>query len=163
MPVWVLDRFLRSENRGIHPERGVSVALPLKIRVSCEPSRGSEAPEDQRWSGEGLRCFDALAVVSLSGAAVVLLLRKRTRTGDFHGDVGRRRICPSVQSPKKGFPLCCEVHTCGTESPRRPFVRLLPLYHLPPSSTPSNTYGLRERRERETERAKGRRVILQLA
>ena len=83
----------------------------------------------------------------LAGAAVVLLLRKRTRTRDFHGDVGRRRICPSVLSPKKGFPLCCEVHTCGTESPPtsiRPFVRPFPLYHLPPSSTPSNTYGLHE-------------------
>ena len=65
----------------------------------------------------------------LAGAAVVLLLRKRTRTRDFHGDVGRRRICPSVLSPKKGFPLCCEVHTCGTESPRRPSVRSSARFH----------------------------------
>jgi len=108
-----------------------------KIRACPSPSLPGGASGSQwieRWSGEGLRCFDDLAVsrrVSLAGAAVVLPLRKPTRTGDFHGDVGRRRIYPSVRpsvrpsvlSTKKGFRLRCELHTCGTESPRRPSVR----------------------------------------
>lgn len=144
MPAWILDQF-----SGNSP--GISIIVFQKSARPANLPAASKSPKGPtRWSDEGLRYFDDLADIVVAGAAVVLLLRKRTRTGIFMGvsDVVRSvrpSVRPSVRlTPKKGFPLCCEVHTCGTESPRH--VRLLPLYHLSPSSTPSNTYGLRRGR-----------------
>lgn len=59
--------------------------------------------------------------------------------GDFHGGVGRRRVlwsvCPSPPLAER-VPVVLTTHACETESHAA-----LPLYHLPPWSTLSNTYG----------------------
>lgn len=59
--------------------------------------------------------------------------------GDFHGGVGRRRVlwsvCPSPPLAER-VPVVLTIHACETESHAA-----LPLYHLPPWSTLSNTYG----------------------
>lgn len=75
--------------------------------------------------------------------------------GDFHGGVRttrrvRRSVCPSPLS-LKGFLLCSGF----THVELKAVSPALPLYHLSPSSTPSNTYG--------PVGATWGRVILQLA
>lgn len=59
--------------------------------------------------------------------------------GDFHGGVGRRRVlwsvCPSPPLAER-VPVVLTTHASETESHAA-----LPLYHLPPWSTLSNTYG----------------------
>lgn len=124
--------------------------LRKSTRSTNPPANLPNSPKDQH-DGQAKGC--AVLMISLSSSPAAQLLFCRCANvpargifmgvSDVVGSV-RLSVHPSVRpsrlAQKKGFPLCCEVHTCGTESPRH--VRLLPLFHLPPSSTPSNTYGL---------------------
>lgn len=106
-------------------------------------------------------CFDEFRC-RRSGAAVVLLReqanqRQSCLQGIFMGVLDETRrvlwsVCPSPPSGSERVPVVqFTTHACETESHAA-----LPLYHLPPWSTPSNTYGL-------SGCIWGQRVILQLA
>lgn len=106
-------------------------------------------------------CFDEFRC-RRSGAAVVLLReqanqRQSCLQGIFMGVLDETRrvlwsVCPSPPSGSERIPVVqFTTHACETESHAA-----LPLYHLPPWSTPSNTYGL-------SGCIWGQRVILQLA
>lgn len=106
-------------------------------------------------------CFDEFRC-RRSGAAVVLLReqanqRQSCLQGIFMGVLDETRrvlwsVCPSPPSGSERVPVVqFTTHACETESHAA-----LPLYHLPPWSTPSNTYGL-------SGCIGGQRVILQLA
>lgn len=105
-------------------------------------------------------CFDEFRC-RRSGAAVVLLReqanqRQSCLQGIFMGVLDETRrvlwsVCPSPPSAERVPVVQFTTHACETESHAA-----LPLYHLPPWSTPSNTYGL-------SGCIGGQRVILQLA
>lgn len=105
-------------------------------------------------------CFDEFRC-RRSGAAVVLLReqanqRQSCLQGIFMGVLDETRrvlwsVCPSPPSAERVPVVQFTTHACETESHAA-----LPLYHLPPWSTPSNTYGL-------SGCIWGQRVILQLA
>lgn len=91
-------------------------------------------------------CFDEFRC-RRSGAAVVLLReqanqRQSCLQGIFMGVLDETRrvlwsVCPSPPSAERVPVVQFTTHACETESHAA-----LPLYHLPPWSTPSNTYGL---------------------
>ncbi|EFN61546.1 hypothetical protein EAG_08804 [Camponotus floridanus] len=93
--------------REIHPETPLTSSKnPRVLQIS---PRLRNPPKDQHaGQTKGLRYFDDLADVVVTGAAVVLLLRKRTRTGIFMGvsDVVRS-VHPSVRSsnPEERVPV----------------------------------------------------------
>lgn len=86
--------------------------------------------------------FDEFGVVESCSCCFVAQVSERTElpAGDCHGGVGRRVVSPSVRLLRllKGFLLCFGFTHVELKAVRAAF----PLYHLPPWSTPSNTYGL---------------------
>lgn len=106
----------------------------------------SPGPNCHAGRTEGLRrhefgCFDDLGVAGQRSCCFVAQATGQSRLQGISMGVSgwrvvRRSVCPSPLS-LKGF-LLCSAFTHVELKAVRP---ALPLYHLSPSSTPSNTYG----------------------